>query len=120
VTAPLPHDLSAVLDRIAVALERLAPAAPADAPLLGEADAYHWDAASGTLMPVERVARVPLSLLRGVDQVKTILLANTEQFARGHGANNALLWGARGMGKSSLVKAIHADIAARRDEASGG
>ncbi len=118
-TAPKTDDLHLVLDRIATALERLSPAAPMDAPLLGEADAYHWDAASSALLPVERVSRVPLGLLRGVDQVKTLLLANTEQFARGHGANNALLWGARGMGKSSLVKAIHADIAARRDEGFG-
>ncbi|HTN64115.1 MAG TPA: ATP-binding protein, partial [Devosia sp.] len=60
-----------------------------------------------------RVSRVPLTMLKGIDTVQDILLRNTEQFARGHGANNALLWGARGMGKSSLVKAIHADIAER-------
>ena len=80
---------------------------------LGEANAYHWQGESGQLMAVPKVSRVPLSMLRGIDQVRDILLANTEQFARGHGANNALLWGARGMGKSSLVKAIHADIGAR-------
>ncbi|WP_338723977.1 ATP-binding protein [Devosia sp. XK-2] len=80
---------------------------------LAEADAYHWTGASGQLMPVQKVSRVPLAMLKGIDQVRDILLANTEQFARGHGANNALLWGARGMGKSSLVKAIHADIQGR-------
>jgi predicted AAA+ superfamily ATPase len=116
-SAPVPSgELTAVLERIAAALERLAPADLRDGTLLGEEDAYTWDSATSALMPVPRVARVPLALLRGVDQVKTILVANTEQFARGHGANNALLWGARGMGKSSLVKAIHADIAARRAE----
>ncbi len=67
-------------------------------------------------MAVPRVSRVPLAMLKGIDAVQDILLRNTEQFARGHGANNALLWGARGMGKSSLVKAIHGDIAQRRDE----
>ncbi len=80
---------------------------------LGTADAYHWDAAAGQLMAVPQVSRVPLAMLKGIDAVQDILLRNTEQFARGHGANNALLWGARGMGKSSLVKAIHADIAGR-------
>jgi len=80
---------------------------------LGTANAYHWDAGAGQLMPVAQVSRVPLAMLKGIDQVQDILLRNTEQFARGHGANNALLWGARGMGKSSLVKAIHADIAGR-------
>src|SRR5690606_34336463 len=69
-------------------------------------------AASGRLLPVDRVARVPLQMLRGIDDVREILLGNTLQFARGFGANNALLWGARGMGKSSLVKAIHGHVAA--------
>ncbi|HEY4200495.1 MAG TPA: ATP-binding protein [Devosiaceae bacterium] len=77
---------------------------------LGTANAYHWDAAGGRLMPVDKVSRVPLGLLKGIDDVEDILLQNTLHFARGHGANNALLWGARGMGKSSLVKAIHAHI----------
>ncbi|WP_297103822.1 ATP-binding protein [uncultured Devosia sp.] len=80
---------------------------------LGEANAYHWQGESGRLLPVSKVSRVPLAMLKGIDQVRDILLANTEQFARGHGANNALLWGARGMGKSSLVKAVHADIVSR-------
>ena len=80
---------------------------------LAEANAYHWQGESGTLLPVPKVSRVPLNMLRGIESVRDILLKNTEQFARGHGANNALLWGARGMGKSSLVKAIHADIEQR-------
>jgi len=105
------------LSRIAEALETIAATMAQDEndrPFeLGEADAYHWQGESGQLMAVPKVSRVPLSMLRGIDQVRDILLANTEQFARGHGANNALLWGARGMGKSSLVKAIHADIGAR-------
>ena len=102
------------LNEISRLLAAMAPA-PAPAPQdLGAADAYHWDAGREELLPVARVSRVPLAMLRGIDRVQDILLRNTEQFARGHGANNALLWGARGMGKSSLVKAIHADINERR------
>lgn len=106
------------LGRIATALEaiaeRLNASSTAPSPFaLGQANAYHWQGESGTLLPVPRVSRVPLPMLRGIDHVRDLLLRNTEQFARGHGANNALLWGARGMGKSSLVKAIHADIGER-------
>lgn len=102
------------LSRIADALEILARGSTAPEPFrLGEANAYHWQGESGTLLAVPKVSRVPLRMLRGIDQVKGILLKNTEQFAHGHGANNALLWGARGMGKSSLVKAIHADVLER-------
>lgn len=106
------------LGRIATALEaiaeRLDASSAAPTPFsLGQANAYHWQGESGTLLPVPRVSRVPLPMLKGIDHVRDLLLRNTEQFARGHGANNALLWGARGMGKSSLVKAIHADIGER-------
>lgn len=100
----------AELGRIARALEALAPPSAAAGPVLGTADAYHWDGATDTLMPVEKVSRVPMERLEGIDDVKRILLNNTLQFARGFAANNALLWGARGMGKSSSVKAIHAHI----------
>ena len=108
------------LGRIATALEAIAVAlAPETSSTSGLdldiADAFHWQREAGTLLPVQRVSRVPLSMLRGIDHVRDLLLTNTEQFARGHGANNALLWGARGMGKSSLVKAIHGDIASRED-----
>jgi len=103
--------IAASLERIAARLEAMAPAPPAKTPVLGEADAYHWDA-SGRLMPVPNVSRVPFGLLKGIDSVRDTLLANTEQFAKGFAANNALLWGARGMGKSSLVKAVHAEVAA--------
>jgi predicted AAA+ superfamily ATPase len=102
--------IAASLERIARRLEALGPAPEPTGPLLTSADAYHWDAAAGRLMPVPKVARVPFGLLKGIDSVRDTLLANTEQFARGLGANNALLWGARGMGKSSLVKAIHAEV----------
>ena len=105
------------LGRIAIALETIATVVSRNEGIepfeLGEASAYHWRGEGGQLLPVPNVSRVPLTMLQGIDQVRDILLANTEQFARGHGANNALLWGARGMGKSSLVKAIHADICAR-------
>ena len=101
--------IAASLARMAAALEAMQPAAAPAGPALGEADAYHWDA-SGRLVAVPRVSRVPLDLLQGIGDVRDILLANTVQFARGFSANNALLWGARGMGKSSLVKAIHAHV----------
>jgi len=97
-----------VLERIAVALERLAPTAKAGADL-DAADAFIWHP-DGRLVPVPRVNRVEMSLLKGVDRVRDTLVENTERFARGLPANNALLWGARGMGKSSLVKASHAAV----------
>ena len=105
------------LGRIADALEAIAGSLTGDASAagfrLGSENAYHWQGETATMLPVPKVSRVPLAMLKGIEHVRDLLLANTEQFARGHGANNALLWGARGMGKSSLVKAIHADIAAR-------
>lgn len=98
------------LHRIAEALERLSPA-PGAVPDLGAADAFVWATAPDRLEPVARVSRVDIGLLVGVDRSRDTLLANTRQFARGHPANNVLLWGARGMGKSSLVKAAHAEAA---------
>ena len=108
--------IAATLGEIAISLKALAPSAKSSIPVLGEAHAYHWDGDAGVLTAVPKVSRVPLGMLKGIDAVQDILLRNTEQFARGHGANNALLWGARGMGKSSLVKAIHGDIVERRAE----
>ena len=99
------------LTRIAEALERLAPA-PEPAPDFSAAPAYIWHTAPDRLVPVPQVNRVELDLLRGIDRSRDTLLANTRQFAAGYAANNALLWGARGMGKSSLVKAIHAAVRA--------
>ena len=96
-----------LLNRIADALERLAP--PPPAPLdLTKAGAFVWHPSPAHLAPVWKVSRVDIRLLKGVDRQKTILTENTLRFARGLPANNALLWGARGMGKSSLVKAAHA------------
>ena len=100
------------LTRIADALDRLSPS-PAPAPSFTEAEAYVWHTAPDRLEPVRRVSRVPLDQLVGIDRARDTLLANTLQFARGHAANNALLWGARGMGKSSLVKAAHAEAVAQ-------
>ena len=102
--------LSELLTRIATALERLAP--PPPAPIdLSVADGFVWQPGQGRLTPVPHIARVPIDLIRGVDQQKQIVLENTGRFARGFPANNAMLWGSRGMGKSSLVKAAHAAIA---------
>jgi predicted AAA+ superfamily ATPase len=98
------------LARIAEALERLSPP-PQPAPDLAAAEAFVWQVAPDRLAPVPQVARVPIGLLVGIDRARDTLLANTRQFARGFPANNVLLWGARGMGKSSLVKAAHAEAA---------
>jgi uncharacterized protein len=98
-----------ILQRIAAALERLAPQPP-KAPDFAAADAFIWFPDARKLAAVPRVNRVDMSLLKGIDRMRDILVENTERFARGLPANNALLWGARGMGKSSLVKAAHAAV----------
>ncbi|MGO4704258.1 ATP-binding protein [Microvirga sp. 2MCAF38] len=102
-----------LLRRIAKALERTAPPALA-APDFAVADAFVWQAPARRLSGVPKVNRVEMSLLRGIDRVRDTLSDNTRRFANGLPANNALLWGARGMGKSSLVKAVHAEINATR------
>ncbi len=99
------------MERIAEALERMAPA-PLAAPDYDEADAFVWHVSPDRLEPVGKVNRVEIDLLVGIDRSRNTLLENTRQFARGLPANNALLWGARGMGKSSLVKAAHAAVLA--------
>ncbi|MCR0981390.1 ATP-binding protein [Roseomonas populi] len=105
---------TALLTRIAEALERLAPPPPAP-PRLDGADAFIWHPGpTPRLSPVRRVAAVDIALLQGVEAQKALLLENTLRFARGLPANNAMLWGARGMGKSSLVKAAHARANAER------
>jgi predicted AAA+ superfamily ATPase len=101
--------LIAEVRRLADALERLAGPPPA----LNDwsaADCFVWAPANRHLQPVAKPNRVALTLIRGVDHVRDILHENTLRFAQGYAANNVLLWGARGMGKSSLVKAVHADI----------
>src|SRR6516225_8528290 len=108
----MPAELDAqgsTLERIALALERLAPGAP-PAPPLDRAEAFSWHPDGRRLVPVAKINRVDMSLLKGIDRVRDMLLENTDRFARGLPANNALLWGARGMGKSSLVKAVHASV----------
>ncbi len=97
-----------LLARIAAALERLAPAVPA-APEFDDAEAFVWTASPEGFQPVREINRVPLGLLKGIERAADQLLDNTRRFAEGLPANNALLWGARGMGKSSLVKAAHAE-----------
>ncbi|MBY6239939.1 ATP-binding protein [Methylosinus sp. Sm6] len=103
-------DALVLLARIAAALERLAPPPPS-APDFCAAEAFVWRAARAELTMVAQVNRVELALLEGIDRQRDLLLDNTRRFARGLPANNALLWGARGMGKSSLVKSIHAAVA---------
>src|SRR5690348_8847227 len=98
-----------LLHRIAAALERLAPPAlPAND--FAAADAFVWHAERHWLEPVHAINRVEIGLLRGIDRVRDILLENTRRFAAGLPANNVLLWGARGTGKSALVKAAHAAV----------
>ena len=101
--------LNQKLDRLLDLIER---AVPGDIPHLdlNAADAYVWQVDTATLTPIKRVNRVDMMLLKGIDRVGGILVENTKRFAAGFAANNALLWGARGMGKSSLVKAVHAAI----------
>ncbi len=101
------QDLIALAARIAEALERLAPP-PAAKVVLADADAFVWQPTPAMLIPVAAVSRVGIDLLLGIDRAKSILLDNTMRFARGFPANNTMLWGARGMGKSSLIKAAHA------------
>lgn len=119
---PAAASKDATAERIASALEAIAghlsaasPAAPGGESF-GAADAFVWHP-DGRLAPVPRVSRVDLGLLKGIDRMRDILIENTERFADGLPANNALLWGARGMGKSSLVKAAHADINRNRKPA---
>jgi hypothetical protein len=95
------------MERIAAALERISPG-PMTAPDFAAADAFAWHTGPDRLEPVDRVSRIAIDLLVGVGRSRDTLLENTRHFARGLPANNALLWGARGMGKSSLVKAVHA------------
>ncbi|HOT82073.1 MAG: ATP-binding protein [Rhodospirillales bacterium] len=106
-------DLAPLLRRLAEALDRLAPALPPGASL-DDGDAFIWSAGASGLRAVASVNRLDLGLLQGIGQQAATLLANTERFAAGLPANNALLWGARGTGKSSLVKAIHGHINAER------
>jgi predicted AAA+ superfamily ATPase len=112
----------ATAERIALALETIATHLAAAAPAAGQgkslaaADAFIWHP-DGRLAPVPRVSRVDIGLLKGIDRMRDILIENTERFANGLPANNALLWGARGMGKSSLVKASHAHVNVARKAA---
>lgn len=105
-------NFTALVGRIANALERMA---PQEGPRIDitQSEAFVWQAEAQYLQPVMRVNRLDLNLLKGIDQQKKLLLDNTKQFAQGFPANNALLWGARGTGKSSLVKAVHGDIVSR-------
>ena len=103
-------ELSRKLDQLIAAVERLSPAKSIE-PDFAAADCFVWSAENHGLVPIKKVNRVDLSLIRGVDHVRDILFENTRRFAEGLPSNNVLLWGARGMGKSSLVKAVHHAIA---------
>jgi predicted AAA+ superfamily ATPase len=99
-----------LLERIAAALERAGGGTGADTGSIPEGDAFVWEAEGSQLVAVPRVASLPLTLLKGIDAARDTLYENTRRFADGLPANNALLWGARGMGKSSLVKGVHAEV----------
>ncbi len=105
-----------LLQRIAAALERMSPP-PVALPALDAATAYVWHPHGGGLTPVAQVSQVSLKLLQGIERQRGLVLENTERFARGLSANNVMLWGARGMGKSSLVKAVHHAIVGARSGA---
>ena len=103
--------IEAFLERIAAALERRSPPTDTRADMApAAADVFVWEAEDARLMPVTQVAALPLALLKGIENARDTLYENTKRFAAGLPANNALLWGARGMGKSSLVKAVHAEV----------
>ncbi len=106
--------LNEKMERLIEAVSRLS-APPAPPPDFDSAGCFVWEPETARLTPVHKVNRVDLKLIRGVDHVRDILVENTRRFASGLPANNTLLWGARGMGKSSLVKAVHADIAKALD-----
>lgn len=108
-TDGLPETLEEKLDRLIATIARLAPREPEPVDLAA-ADCFVWSAELGALEPVTRVNRIEIGLIKGVDRVRDILVDNTRRFAAGLPANNVLLWGARGMGKSSLVKAAHAAV----------
>lgn len=107
--------MSDPMERIAAALDRLAPPPP-EAPDFSAAQAFVWHTDPDRLQPVESVNRIDVDLLLGIDRSRDTLLENTRRFAAGYPANNALLWGARGMGKSSLVKAVHGAVQAEHEE----
>jgi predicted AAA+ superfamily ATPase len=110
--------IGGLVERIARALERLAPPSPCK-PDFDKAEAFIWQAEPEAFSPVGNVNRVPLSLLRGIDRMRDTLYDNTVRFVRGLPANNALLWGARGTGKSSLVKAVHAAVSRQATSQAG-
>src|SRR5580700_9919623 len=111
-----PKPGASLLPRVASALERLAPAALTQA-LPEKGDAFVWEPHLGALTEVAHVASIDLPLLKAIENQRDTLIANTRRFADGLPANNALLWGARGMGKSSLVKAVHASVNGARGPA---
>lgn len=106
---------AALMTRLVEALERLAPPTTSRGPI-EVAEGYLWAPQEGGLLPIREVARVDLHLLQRIESQRDALLGNTRNFARGRPANNALLWGARGTGKSSLVKAVHAHVNAEGSE----
>jgi uncharacterized protein len=103
------NENASLLTRIAEALERLSPA-PHSLPDAASAEVFAWQGHSETLYPVTNPRRIPFDFILGVDSQKERLLQNTLRFAAGHPANHAMLWGARGTGKSALVKAVHGDV----------
>jgi predicted AAA+ superfamily ATPase len=111
--------IGGLIERMARALERLAPLPPRK-PDFDNAEAFIWQAEPEAFSAVGNVNRVPLSLLKGIDRMRDVLYHNTVRFARGLPANNALLWGARGTGKSSLVKAVHAAVSRETKPQEGG
>lgn len=113
-TSSLPESLEKKLDLLIAAVTRLAPQQPEPADI-SAADCFVWSAEKSALEPVNRVNRVDIGLIKGVDRVRDILVDNTQRFANGLPANNVLLWGTRGMGKSSLVKAAHASVNLHRN-----
>ena len=104
-----------ILNRIAEALERISPNIDEKIDL-SKSDGFIYDDSLKNLKPVKKISRIPIQLLKGLENQKDILLKNTQNFANNLPANNALLWGAKGTGKSSLVKSVHAEINIQNNE----
>ena len=104
-----------ILNRIAEALERISPNIDEKIDL-SKSDGFVYDDSLKNLKPVKKISRIPIQLLKGLENQKDILLKNTQNFANNLPANNALLWGAKGTGKSSLVKSVHAEINSQNNE----
>jgi len=105
-----------LIERSTKALEKISKVNNENKIDISNENGYLWSAENFQLTPVKKINSINIDLLKGIDQTKSILLQNTKQFSQGFPANNVLLWGARGMGKSSLVKSIHREVSLEKNK----